>query len=136
MRTSKNKKIKKGGRLRVIQITGLRGILSVCFVGLCLTAGFVGFPSIVLYKFWNYIAGYVPRMPVINIIQGLLLWGILATLYLIINEKKRGLGYIINKFIFCFCCIIIRKNIIISSILKLLFNCEIIFPLLNNIKEG
>ena len=91
MKMSKNKKINRKGKVRVIQINGLRGILSVIFVVTCLTAGFVGFPSFVLYKLWNFIAGYTSTMPVIDVFQGLLLWGILATSYLIINEKKRYL---------------------------------------------
>ena len=89
METNRKRKLKRRGRLRVIQITGLRGILSAGFVVVCLTAGFVGFPAFVLYKAWNLIAGCISLMPVINIFQGFLLWGIFATVYLITNEKNR-----------------------------------------------
>lgn len=89
METNRNRKLKRRGKLRVIQITGLRGILSAGFVVVCLAAGFVGFPSFVLYKAWNFIAGYTSIMPAIGIMQGFLLWGIIATMYLIINERNK-----------------------------------------------
>lgn len=89
METNRKRKLKRRGRFRVIQITGLRGMLSAGFVVVCLAAGFVGFPSFVLYKAWNFLAGHTSIMPAIGIMQGFLLWGILATMYLIINEKNR-----------------------------------------------
>ena len=91
MNTRKNKKINRPKRLRVVQITGFRGILSAIFVVTCLAAGFIGFPSFVVFKLWNYIAASTQNLPLINLFQGLLLWGILGTSYLIMNEKKRYL---------------------------------------------
>lgn len=91
MKIKKNRKLYRGNRFRVIQITGLRGILSAAFVVVCLAAGFVAFPSLVLYKLWNMLAGMTSGMPEINILQGLILWGIFAVSYIIANEKKKYL---------------------------------------------
>lgn len=76
----------KRNKLRVIQISGIRGILSAIFVVTCLIAGFVGFPALVLTKMWNT---FLPSMPEINMLQGLILWGILAITYIILNKKGK-----------------------------------------------
>jgi hypothetical protein len=76
--------------MRVVQISGLRGILMVVFIGICLIAGFIGFPAIVAMNIWNYIANYI-AIPTINITQGLMLWGIVAVTGYIINEKQKYL---------------------------------------------
>lgn len=75
-------------RARIIQISGLRGILMAIFIGGCLIAGFVGFPAICAMKLWNYTANFAP-LPLINIYQGLMLWAIVAISGFIINDKKK-----------------------------------------------
>lgn len=82
----------KKNKLRVIQISGIRGLLSAIFIVACLIAGFVGFPSLMLNKLWNHIADITGVIPYINMFQGLILWGILAVSYLIINKKQRYLA--------------------------------------------
>ncbi len=82
----------KKNKLRVIQITGIRGLLSAVFVVACLIAGFVGFPALMLNKLWNHIADITGVIPYINAFQGLILWGILAVSYFIINKKERYLS--------------------------------------------
>lgn len=82
----------KKNKLRVIQITGFRGILSAIFIVACLIAGFVGFPAIVLEHGWNKLAQISGLLPDINGFQGLILWGILAVTYMIINKKQRYLA--------------------------------------------
>lgn len=81
----------KKNKLRVIQISGIRGLLSAIFVVACLIAGFVGFPALMLNKLWNYLADVSGFMPYINAFQGLVLWGILALSYIIINKKQKFL---------------------------------------------
>lgn len=81
----------KKNKLRVIQISGIRGLLSAAFVVACLIAGFVGFPALVLNKLWNHIADITGTIPYINMFQGLILWAILAISYLIINKKQKYL---------------------------------------------
>ncbi len=82
----------KKNKLRVIQISGFRGILSAIFIVACLIAGFVGFPAIVLEHGWNKLADITGTIPYINMFQGLILWGILAVSYMIINRKQRYLS--------------------------------------------
>jgi len=81
----------KRNKLRVIQISGFRGLLSAIFIVACLIAGFIGFPTIMLTKGWNYIAQSTLALPEIATFQGLLLWGILAVSYLILNQKQKYL---------------------------------------------
>lgn len=81
----------KKNKLRVIQISGIRGLLSAAFIVVCLIAGFVGFPSLVLNRLWNHIADLTGTIPYINMFQGLILWAILAVSYLILNKKQRYL---------------------------------------------
>lgn len=87
---TKEKKMKKG-KLRVIQISGVRGILSVIFIITCLGAGFIGFPSLVVCRIWNYFAQGSFYVPEINLFQGMILWGILAVIYTILNNKHKFL---------------------------------------------
>ena len=75
-------------RARVIQVSGLRGILMMAFIGTCLAAGFIAFPAICAMKLWNYAANFAP-LPLINIFQGLMLWTIVAISGFIINDKKK-----------------------------------------------
>ncbi len=77
-------------RARVIQISGLRGILLVIFIGTCLCAGFVAFPSICAMHIWNYVANFI-SIPLINIYQGAMLWAIIAISGFIINDKEKFL---------------------------------------------
>jgi hypothetical protein len=78
------KKIKK---MRIIQISGIRGILLAVFVGICLVAGFVGFPGYVAMHLWNRFE----LLPAINLYQGMLLWAIAAILIYIANDRKKFL---------------------------------------------
>ena len=75
-------------RARVIQISGLRGILMMAFIGVCLVAGFVAFPAICAMKLWNYASNFAP-LPLINFYQGLMLWAITAIAGFLINDKKK-----------------------------------------------
>ena len=77
-------------KAHVIQITGLRGILMAIFVVSCLIAGFVGFPSFVAMCVWNYAANFI-TIPTIGIVQGLMLWSIIAITGFIINDRKKYL---------------------------------------------
>ena len=78
-------------KLRVIQISGIRGLLSAAFIVICLAAGFVGFPALALSKLWNHFAETSGIVPTINLFQGAILWAILAISYLILNKKQRYL---------------------------------------------
>ena len=74
--------------LNVIQIKGTRGLLLVAGFISCLVAGFGFFPGWVCMHLWNFISKYFEQMPYIGIIQGLLLWGIIAASYFIFRKEK------------------------------------------------
>lgn len=82
----------KKRKTKVIQIAGLRGILMVLFVGICLAAGFIAFPGMVAMHIWNYAASFSYSIPVINIYQGILLWSIFGITGFIINDRKKYLS--------------------------------------------
>ena len=77
-------------KTRVIQISGFRGLVMAIFVVTCLAAGFIAFPSIVAMHAWNWLANYI-ALPVINIMQGAMLWAIVAICGFIINDRKKYL---------------------------------------------
>ena len=77
-------------KMRVIKISGLRGILTVIFIASCLAAGFILFPAKVAMHIWNYAAGFI-GLPLINVYQGLLLWAIVAISGFILNDRKKFL---------------------------------------------
>ena len=81
----------KKRKAKIIQITGIRGLLMVCFIVACLVAGFIVFPGYVAMHIWNYLVSFTYSVPAINIYQGILLWGIFAITGYIINDKKQFL---------------------------------------------
>lgn len=74
--------------LNVIQIKGIRGLILAGFVVCCLAAGFIVFPGWTCMQIWNHVSLYTGSLPVIGIIQGILLWGILAISYFIFRKEK------------------------------------------------
>ena len=69
---------------KIIQISGLRGILMAIFIVTCLAAGFVVFPGLVAMTIWNHFSGSY----VLNIYQGVLLWAIIALTCFIANKQR------------------------------------------------
>ena len=65
-------------RCTIIHISGLQGFLIVSFLLLCLVAGFVIFPAWCCQHAWNYIAGFVAGMPLMQLKHGAMLWLILV----------------------------------------------------------
>lgn len=63
---------------KIIQISGLRGLIFIAFVAVCLVAGFVVFPGLVGMCLWNNFLSEYLNLPEINILQGILLWSIVA----------------------------------------------------------
>ena len=72
----------------IIQIKGIKGIIYIVFLGCCFAAGFGWFPGWVCMKTWNLLASYAIQIPSIGIIQGLLLWGIIAASYFTFRKEK------------------------------------------------
>ncbi len=63
---------------KIVQISGIRGLLFIIFVVVCLAAGFIVFPGLVGMCLWNCFLSANFGIPEINIFQGVLLWGIVA----------------------------------------------------------
>ena len=74
-------------KLNVIQINGIKGMIFVAFAAVCLFAGFVVFPGLVMKYGWNFLAG-MTGIPAIGVFQGVLLWGIAVVSYFAF--KKHG----------------------------------------------
>jgi len=75
-------------KVNVIQIKGIRGILTAIFIVTCLIAGFGAFPAIVCTKVWNLLAINFDKMPSIGFFQGLLLWAIMVVSYFVFRKEK------------------------------------------------
>ena len=75
-------------KLNVIQIKGIRGLILAGFVVCCLAAGFIVFPGWVGMQAWNLVSTNTGAMPAIGLVQGVLLWGILAVSYFIFRKEK------------------------------------------------
>lgn len=75
-------------RLNIIQINGIKGILFLAFAAVCLGAGFIVFPGMMLKMGWNALSSMTGMLPVIGVIQGTLLWGIVVVSYF--TFKKKG----------------------------------------------
>ena len=74
--------------INVIQIKGVRGILMAGLIVSCLGAGFIVFPGWVIMHLWNFLNEYSTSIPNIGLIQGILLWAIIAVSYLIFRKEK------------------------------------------------
>ena len=64
--------------MKVVQINGIKGLITALFIGVCLFAGFVIFPGYVAMTLWNKYLVANLMFPALNLIQGVLLWGIAA----------------------------------------------------------
>ena len=74
--------------LNIIQIKGVKGIILAVAVVCCLIAGFIVFPGWVWMQLWNCITNYVLTMPTIGLFQGILLWAIMVTSYLLFRKER------------------------------------------------
>lgn len=73
-------------KLNVIQINGIKGMIFVAFAAICLFAGFVVFPGLVMKLGWNMLSGVI-GIPAIGTVQGVLLWGIAVVSYFAFKKK-------------------------------------------------
>lgn len=79
--------------MKIIQIDGIKGLITVAFMGVCLFAGFVVFPGIVAMHFWNKYLVTLYMFPALNVFQGVLLWGICAISYLILSKDGFAVSF-------------------------------------------
>jgi hypothetical protein len=78
--------------MKIIQIEGIRGLITAVFMGVCLFAGFVIFPGEVAMHYWNKYLVDLCMFPQLNLFQGILLWGIIAVSYLILTKRNLALS--------------------------------------------
>ena len=72
----------------VIQVKGIRGLIILAMVGCCLFAGFIVFPGWVAMNLWNVISRYIIQIPLIGLLQGILLWGIIIASYFTFRKER------------------------------------------------
>jgi len=79
--------------MKIIQIDGIRGLLTAAFIGVCLFAGFVIFPGFTAMYLWNKYLVNLCMFPVLNLFQGVLLWGIVAVSYAIVFKQGFAVSF-------------------------------------------
>ena len=78
---------------KIIQICGMRGILTAIFIITCLFVGFIVFPSKMAAYLWNYVGSTYIALPQINVLQGGLLWAMTALAFYLINNKSFAISF-------------------------------------------
>ena len=81
----------------VIQIDGLRGLLILGFVIMCVIAGFIIFPAWCCQHAWNFVAGYVLDMPMMELKHGAILWIIIALVSYVTLFNKFKIAFVSAK---------------------------------------
>ena len=74
--------------MKVVQINGIKGLITALFIGVCLFAGFVIFPGYVAMTLWNKYLVSNLMFPALNLMQGVLLWAIAAITFCIISKQE------------------------------------------------
>ena len=78
---------------KVIKINGFRGILLAIFIVGCLVTGFAVFPGWLSMHLWNYIASFFIAVPEMNLVQGIILWAIIALTVYGLNNNRALVGF-------------------------------------------
>lgn len=79
--------------MKIVQINGFRGMITAVFVFACVFAGFVIFPGKIAMFLWNkYLASYY-MLPLLNLFQGVLIWGMIAVTYAIITKRDFAVSF-------------------------------------------
>lgn len=79
--------------MKIFQINGFRGLIMTAFIVCCLFAGFVVFPGVVAMHLWNKYLVNLLSFPMLNLFQGVLLWGITAVSYFIISNGRLPVSF-------------------------------------------
>lgn len=75
---------------RVITVNGVRGIITIVFIAFGLFAGFIVSPGWVCMKLWNIC--FEHSFVMMNLIQGIMLWAILALSLYALNNNRPLIG--------------------------------------------
>lgn len=79
--------------MKIVQIDGVKGLITAAFMGVCLFAGFVGFPGYVAMSLWNKYLVALYMFPALNLFQGILLWGMVAITYCILSKNGFAISF-------------------------------------------
>ncbi len=79
--------------MKIIQIDGIRGLITALFIVVCLAAGFVVFPGFVAMHYWNKYLVNLYMFPSLNLFQGILLWAIAAISYMILTKRDFAVSF-------------------------------------------
>ena len=79
--------------MKIIQIDGIKGLITAAFIGVCLFAGFVLFPGQVAMTLWYKYLVSSFMFPALDLMQGVLLWGIVAISYCIVSKKGLAVSF-------------------------------------------
>lgn len=79
--------------MKIVQIDGIKGLITAVFVCACAFSGFVISPGYALKTLWNkYLVGAY-MFPNLSLFQGILLWAILVISYFIVSKKGFALSF-------------------------------------------
>ena len=79
-------------KIKVVEISGLKGIFLTVYAIICAAAGFIFFPAWVFMSLWNLFGSYVYALPKMNLIHGFMLYAVAILLYLALNSSKSNYG--------------------------------------------
>lgn len=78
---------------RIIEIRGLKGLLTAIFIFCCLVTGFTVFPGFIAMHAWNLVTSYIPNMPSMHLIHGIMLWAICFLIWFAFNGKMPSMHF-------------------------------------------
>lgn len=79
--------------MKIVKIDGFKGLINVLLICSGLFAGFVICPGYLAMHLWNKYLVNLLMFPVLNHFQGVLLWGIVAITYCILNKKGFAVSF-------------------------------------------
>lgn len=83
--------------MKIIQIEGIKGLLTATYMLICLFAGFIMFPGMVAMNLWNKYLATTYMFPVLNLLQGILLWLIISITFCILTKNTFSISYKTTK---------------------------------------
>ncbi|MDD3593993.1 MAG: hypothetical protein PHX18_05135 [Candidatus Gastranaerophilales bacterium] len=78
---------------KIIQISGIPGLLFIMFIFMCLAYGFVVFPAMGLKYLWNEFLHTGLSLPVISLFQAFLLWAAFVIMFFLILRNKVSIKF-------------------------------------------
>lgn len=79
--------------MKIVQIDGVKGVITAVFMGACLFSGFVLYPGYAAMSLWNKYLVNLYMFPTLNLFQGVLLWGIAVITYCILSKKGFAISF-------------------------------------------